>query len=64
MAKKAKKRASVKAQGPIPKLTFNMPLDATKIRAIQRCINKGQLTITVNKVDLSTGRLGEGWLYD
>jgi hypothetical protein len=64
MAKKARPtRATVKVQGA-SKLTLDMPLDARKIKAIQRCIAKGTLKITVNKVDLSTGKLGDGWLYD
>ena len=63
-AKRAAKRASVKTEGAIPKLTLNMPLDARKIKAIQRCIERGQLTLTINRVDLATGKLGEAWLYD
>jgi len=43
---------------------MDMPLDASRIKAIQRCIEKGRLRITINKVDLSTGKLGDGWLYD
>ena len=65
MAKTARKKAaSVKVQGPVPKLTLDMPLDARKIKAIQRCIEKGTLKITVNRVDLATGKLGDGWIYD
>ena len=63
MAKKSRK-ATVKVQGGTSKLTLDMPLDATKVKAIQRCIAKGALRITLKKVDLSTGRLGDGWLYD
>lgn len=59
-----KKPPSIQVSGAIPKLTLNMPLDARKIAAIQKCIDKGQLTLTVNKVDLATGKLGAGWLYD
>jgi anti-sigma28 factor (negative regulator of flagellin synthesis) len=46
------------------KLKLNFPLDASKVAAIKRCVAKGKLTVTVNKVDLSTGRIGEAWLYD
>ena len=65
MAKKTSRatKPSVKVAGA-SKLTMNMPLDANKIKAIQRCIDKGSLKITINKVDLSTGKLGDGWLYD
>lgn len=65
MAKKTARAAkpTVKVAGA-SKLTMTMPLDASKIKAIQRCIDKGTLKITINKVDLSTGQLGDGWLYD
>ena len=64
MAAKKKKSPRIELKGGIPKLTLQMPLDAKKIKAIQRCIEKGSLTISVSKVDLASGRLGEGWLYD
>jgi hypothetical protein len=51
-------------EGTIPKLTLTMPVDAAKAKAIQRCIAKGTLSITVSKVDLQTGRIGDAWLYD
>jgi hypothetical protein len=65
MAKKTARAAkpTVKAAGA-SKLTMNFPLDAAKVKAIQRCIDKGTLRVTLNKVDLSTGKLGDGWLYD
>ncbi len=65
MAKKSMKKApTIQVKGNIPKLSLTMPLDAKKIKAIQRCIEKGQLTITVSKVDLAAGKIGEAWLYD
>jgi len=70
-AKKAapKKKAAVKAatialSGTIPKMHLSMPLDAKKIAAIQRCIEKGTLTVSLSKVDLTGGKLGGPWLYD
>ncbi|MBL8238337.1 MAG: hypothetical protein JNM66_13010 [Bryobacterales bacterium] len=51
-------------EGTIPKLSLSMPLDAAKTKAIQRCIEKGTLNITVSKVDLQTGKIGDAWLYD
>jgi hypothetical protein len=48
----------------IPKLKLDMPLDARKVKEIERCLKKGRITITVGKVDLATGRLGDGWKYD
>ncbi len=63
-ARKTAKKPSVKLEG-ISKLTLTMPIDETKARAIQRCIDKGTLKITVSKVDLGAGLLGEeAWLYD
>jgi len=62
--KTTKKSPSIAVQGKIPKLKLDMPLDAKKIKAIQRCIQKGRLTITVSRVDLGAGRLGEAYLYD
>ncbi|RDD82409.1 Hsp20/alpha crystallin family protein [Dyella tabacisoli] len=41
-----------------------MPLDEKKIAAIHRCIQKGSLKVTLNRVDLVSGKLGSGWLYD
>lgn len=65
MAKKAKsKRSSVSVSGAIPKMSLTMKLDAKKVAAIKRCLEKGTLTVTVSKVDLAKGRIGESWLYD
>lgn len=62
---RAKKTGSNKPSIGIPKLTFTMPIDETKAKAIQRCIQKGTLKITISKVDLGASTLGEeGWLYD
>ena len=64
-AKKAAKEApTLKLDGALPKLTLNMPLDAKKIKAIQKCLDKGTLNITVSKLDLAAGRLAGAWLYD
>ncbi|KGS16666.1 hypothetical protein X961_5906 [Burkholderia pseudomallei MSHR5613] len=45
-------------------MTLDMPVDAKKIKAIQKCLENGKLTITMSKVDLAGGRMGEGYLYD
>lgn len=58
------KRASLALSGAIPKMRLSMPLDAKKIAAIKRCIDKGTLTVTLTKVDLGGGKLGGPWLYD
>jgi hypothetical protein len=65
MAKESPRKApKVQLEGTIPKMSLTMPLDAEKIKAIQRCIERGELTITVTKVDLAAGKIGEAWLYD
>jgi len=61
---RSKSMPSVKVEGTIPKMTLDMPLDASKLKAIQRCMEKGTLRITVSKVDLAAGRIGSAWMYD
>ncbi|OMQ56372.1 hypothetical protein AQ708_26395 [Burkholderia pseudomallei] len=58
------KGVSVSIEGKLPKMTLDMPVDAKKIKAIQKCLENGKLTITMSKVDLAGGRMGEGYLYD
>jgi hypothetical protein len=62
--KAAAKKASIAVRGEIPKVTLEMPLDDKKVAAIKRCIAKGRLKITLSRVDLAGGRLGDAWLYD
>ena len=63
--KKGRKSPTIKLSGQtIPKMTLTMPLDPQRVNAIKRCIAKGELRISVSKVDLATGRIGEGWIYD
>lgn len=67
MANKPKppsKPSAIELQGTIPKLSLTMAIDARKAKAIQACIAKGELKITLNKVDLQSGRIGDAWLYD
>ena len=57
--------ATIKAKShSVEKLSLNLPIDEARAAEIQRCMKKGTLKITFDKVDLTTGRLGEGWLYD
>jgi hypothetical protein len=63
-SKKTKKAPAIAIEGAIPKLTLNLPLDKAKIAQIQRCIAKGQLSISVSRVDLSRGRLDDPYKYD
>jgi hypothetical protein len=48
----------------IERVTFTMPLDAPKAEAIKHCIAKGELRLTLSKVNLAAGRLAEAWEYD
>lgn len=73
MPRQAKKRKygsrnnpTAKVRGAtIDKLTFDFPLDQEKIAAIQRCLAKGKLTITVSEVDFGSDRLRAAWqAYD
>jgi hypothetical protein len=65
MANKPKKTSpSIKVKGNIPKLSLDMPLDEAKIKAIQRCVAKGRLTLTLSNVDLAGGKIDDAWLYD
>jgi anti-sigma28 factor (negative regulator of flagellin synthesis) len=63
MAGKTKKAATITVS-PIPKIHLSMPLDDKKIKAIQKCIEKGTLEVTINRVDLAAGDVGDSWLYD
>lgn len=58
--------ASVSAKASIvgAKVQLDFPLSAAKVAAIQKCIAKGTLRVTVNKVDLGADRLRGPWLYD
>lgn len=47
------------------KTELSFALDADKVEAIKRCLEKGTLTITMTKVDLNeVGRADEPYLYD
>ena len=65
MAEQSDRKApKIQLEGTIPKLHLDMPVDAEKREAIQKCLEKGRLTITVSKVDLASGRMGDPYLYD
>jgi hypothetical protein len=68
--KAASKKASAKkdtiAELSGSRFKIDLPLNASKAAAIKRCIDKGQLSITISRVDLSAGRLrlGDPYQYD
>jgi hypothetical protein len=48
----------------IEHLTVTMPLEGGKAEAIKRCVEHGELRLTLSKVNLGAGRMGEAWEYD
>lgn len=45
-------------------IDLDMQFDESRLKEILACLAKGRLKITVSKVDLAAGRLGNGYLYD
>lgn len=43
---------------------LDLQFDENRLKEILACLAKGRLKITVSKVDLAAGRLGNGYLYD
>jgi hypothetical protein len=56
---------SAKAQSADDRLTVDVPLDAEKIKAIQACLAKGTLRISMSRAAATSGtKTEEPWLYD
>jgi hypothetical protein len=62
--KKPKKPGKISLGGAVPSMELTLPLDAKKIAAIHKCLEKGELKITLSKVDFAGGRLGDPYIYD
>jgi len=62
--KGAKRKQEIAIEGAVPKLKLNLPLDDAQIQQIKRCIAKGELSISLSRVDLVKGRLGDPYKYD
>jgi anti-sigma28 factor (negative regulator of flagellin synthesis) len=60
------KSVSSKLQPISSKLQLDLAIDASKVAAIKRCIEKGQLSITISRVNLTAGRvrLSDPYKYD
>ena len=63
--------AAVAAAGLAPlakaqddRLTVDVPLDAEKVQAIQKCLAKGTLRISMSKAAATSGEKTDPWLYD
>jgi hypothetical protein len=59
MAKKAKKRPAAGGGS----LKLSLKLDPEKVKRIQQCLKKGQLTITMSRA-AALGRAENGYQYD
>jgi len=62
--KKAAKKGAKKSVASRAKVKLNLPIDAAKVEAIQRCLAKGTLTVTLSKADIGRARLGDPYKYD
>jgi hypothetical protein len=63
MAKKAKKKSSSRKRTGGHQMKLSLALDDKKIAAIQNCLKKGRLTISITNVG-TLGRDTNGYLYD
>lgn len=63
-AKKSAKKTTASATLAGSKLSLELPLNASRVAAIKRCLAKGTLKVTFSRVDLGKGRLGDPYLYD
>jgi anti-sigma28 factor (negative regulator of flagellin synthesis) len=63
-SKASTKKSSAKKSAATGKQSIQFTLDPERIAAIQRCLAKGTLKVTVSKADLSRGRIRDPWLYD
>jgi hypothetical protein len=62
MPKKPARKKAAAAAGHDFKVSFNVKPE--HIAAIQRCLQKGKLTITVSSKKIAGGRALDGYLYD
>ena len=65
-SKKASKKTSAKksTKATTGKQKIEFALDAERVAAIKRCLDKGTLRVTVSRADLLRGRVKDPWLYD
>ena len=62
--KTSAKKPSTKKAATAAKHKVEFTLDPERVAAIQRCLEKGTLRVTVNRADLLRGRVKDPWLYD
>jgi len=56
--------STAKAQSPDDMLNVDVKLDAEKIQAIQACLAKGTLRISMSKAAATADAQPDSWLYD
>ena len=61
--KTSAKKASKKTTADV-KHKIEFALDPERVAAIQRCLEKGTLRVTVSRADLLRGRVKDPWIYD
>ena len=59
-----KKSSAKKSTAATAKQKIEFQLDPQRVAAIQRCLEKGTLRVTVSRADLLKGRVKDPWLYD
>ncbi len=61
----AKKATGAKKVAAGHSLKLALPVSKEKVAAIQRCLAKGQLTITISQTSVAKGaRAAGGYIYD
>jgi anti-sigma28 factor (negative regulator of flagellin synthesis) len=63
-SKASTKKSSKKKAAATAKQKLEFTLNPERVAAIQRCLEKGTLRVTVSRADLSKGRIRDPWLYD
>lgn len=63
-SKTSAKKSSKKKATAVAKQRIDFALNPERVAAIQRCLEKGTLRVTVSRADLSKGRVKDPWLYD
>jgi anti-sigma28 factor (negative regulator of flagellin synthesis) len=60
----AKKKTPERTTAATAKHKIEFALDPERVAAIQRCLEKGTLRVTVDRAALLRGRVKDPWLYD
>lgn len=63
-SKASTKKSAAKKTTVAAKHKIEFALNPERVAAIQRCLEKGTLRVTVSRTDLLRGRIRDPWLYD